>query len=246
LTEGDVVHELNVERWAFWSPESQEPTVWRTHWTNPTPQPSRAEVPDTAIPSGHRRRMSSLTRLAVQIAIEAAGNCKPDFLVFCSQHGDLTRLRQMLDDLSSGVELSPTTFSQSVHNASAGLYTIISHSTAPMSALAAGSGTFVAGWLEAEGFLIAHPGARVLLVTYDEPLPTEYESYSSQAPCAYAVGLLLRRAAGEPGITLRPTPAKENGFLPLAPLFLAWLVSSNDALHASVDGQGWIWTRTAG
>lgn len=189
--------------------------------------------------------MSSLTRLAVQIAVEAAGDCRPDFLIFCSQHGDLTRLREMLDDISSGVELSPTTFSQSVHNASAGLFTIISRSTAPVSAVAAGRGTFVAGWLEAEGFLVAHPGGRVLLVTYDEPLPAEYSSYASQAPCTYAVGLLLRRAAGQPGVALRPAPAKENDLLPSAPLFLAWMVSSNDSLHASADGQGWIWTRSA-
>ena len=66
--------------------------------------------------------MSSLSKLAVQIALEAAGDSKPDFLVFCSQHGDLTRLREMLRDIASGVELSPTAFSQSVHNASAGLY----------------------------------------------------------------------------------------------------------------------------
>jgi hypothetical protein len=189
--------------------------------------------------------MSSLTRLAVQIAIEAAGRSSPDFLIFCSQHGDLTRLREMLDDISSGVELSPTTFSQSVHNASAGLFTIIARSAAPVSALAAGRSTFAAGWLEAEGFLVARPEARVLLVTYDEVLPTEYADYSSQAPCTYAVGLLLRRAAGQPGVALRPAPVKENDPLPLAPLFLTWMLSSDDSLHATVDDQGWIWTRMA-
>jgi len=241
----ELIHELDVERWAFWSPESRQPASWGEHWARPAPEPSAAERPHEAIPPVHRRRMSSLTRLAVQIAIEAAGDCRPDFLIFCSQHGDLTRLREMLGDISSGVELSPTTFSQSVHNASAGLFTIISGSTAPMSALAAGPGTFAAGWLEAEGFLVARPEARVLLVTYDEPLPAEYASYSSQAPCAYGVGLLLRRAAGRPGVALRSGAANENNSLPLAPLFLTWLLSSDASLHATADGQGWIWTRTA-
>ena len=243
LADGDMIHELDVEHWAFWSPESRDPAAWRRHWTSPTAEPSAAEVPDEAIPAAHRRRMSSLTRLAVQIAIEAAGDCRPDFLIFCSQHGDLTRLREMLNDISSRAELSPTTFSQSVHNASAGLFTIISGSTAPVSALAAGRGTFAAGWLEAEGFLVAHPEARVLLVTYDEPLPPEYASYTSQAPCAYGVGVLLRRAAERPGVVLRPAAVKEDDSLPLAPLFLAWLLSSDALLHASADGQGWMWTR---
>ncbi len=244
MVEGDVIHELDVERWAFWSPESAHPEAWRTHWTSANPKPSPTKVPDDAIPAAHRRRMSSLTRLAVQIAIEAAGDCKPDFLIFCSQHGDLTRLREMLDAISSGVELSPTTFSQSVHNASAGLFTIISHSTAPVSALAAGSGTFAAGWLEAEGFLVTHPEARVLLLTYDEPLPTEYASYASQAPCAYAVGLLLRRAAAQRGIALRPAAARQDDSLPLAPLFLAWMLSKDESVRVSADGRGWLWTRT--
>jgi hypothetical protein len=245
LAEGDVIHELDIERWAFWSPESTHPAIWGRHWTSPTPEPSAAEVPDAAIPSVHRRRMSSLTRLAVQIAIEAAGDCRPDFLIFCSQHGDLTRLREMLNDISSRAELSPTTFSQSVHNAGAGLFTIISGSAAPVSALAAGRSTFAAGWLEAEGFLVARPEARVLLVTYDEPLPPEYASYSSQAPCAYGVGLLLRRARGQAGVALRSAPVKQSDSLPLAPLFLAWLLSGDASLYASADGQGWIWTREA-
>ena len=238
MSDNDASRELEIERWAFWSPESRDPAVWRTHWAGPQAEPSNAAVPDDAIPPIHRRRMSSLTRLAVQIAIEAAGDSRPDFLIFCSQHGDLTRLREMLDDISAKVELSPTTFSQSVHNASAGLFTIISRSAAPVSALAAGRGTFAAGWLEAEGFLLANPTARVLLVTYDEPLPADYASYSTQAPCAYAVGLLLRRTTGRQRVALHVASANEDDPLPLAPQFLAWLLSDEKSLRASADGLG--------
>ena len=115
-----------------------------------------------------------------------------------------------------------------------------------MSALAAGRGTFVAGWLEAEGFLVAHPEARVLLVTYDEPLPTEYASYS------FASAVRVRRwapASARGGATRRRAATcasrRQDDSLPLAPLFLAWMLSSDDSLHASADGQGWIWTRAA-
>ena len=58
----------------------------------------------------------------------------------------------------AGGELSPTSFSQSVHNASAGLYTIITASQAPATSLAAGAGTFAYGWIEAEAFLAQDPG----------------------------------------------------------------------------------------
>jgi hypothetical protein len=188
--------------------------------------------------------MSTLAQLAVQIGLEAADGSTPDFLVFCSQHGELTRLREMLRDIVRGVELSPTAFSQSVHNASAGLYTIIAGSSAPMISLASGASTFASGWLEAEGFLVEHPEAQVLLVTYDEPLPAEYAGYSPQTQCQYALGLLLRNG-GDRGLILREAPAERDEPLPLAPLFIAWAVSDDSALRVTADGQGWIWSRPA-
>jgi hypothetical protein len=189
--------------------------------------------------------MSTLSKLAVQIGIEAAGNTEPDFLVFCSQHGDLTRLREMLDDIATGVELSPTAFSQSVHNASAGLYTIIAHSRAPVSSLASGASTFASGWIEAEGFLSKHPKSQVLLVNYDEPLPLEYLPYSSQEQCQYALGLLLRvaEATDRRAIVLRTSAAGHDEPLPLAPLFMAWALTLEPALQVTANSQGWNWAR---
>lgn len=186
--------------------------------------------------------MSALSRLAVQIAIEAAGDETPDHLVFCSQHGDLTRLRGMLRDIAMGTELSPTSFSQSVHNASAGLYTIIRGSSAPVSSLASGASTFASAWIEAEALLLANPESRVLLVCYDEPLPLEYAPYSSQRQCLYALGLLLR-IADNGGIALEPVPAEQDEPLPMAPLFAAWALTGERTLRLTAEGRGWMWLR---
>ena len=125
--------------------------------------------------------MSALSKMAVQVALEATGDERADFLVFCSQHGELSRTRELLGSIVGGSELSPAGFSQSVHNTSAGLYTIIKQSDVPATSLAAGAGTFAYGWLEAESFLVTNPGKTVLLVSYDEVLPVEYEPYSRQA-----------------------------------------------------------------
>jgi hypothetical protein len=188
--------------------------------------------------------MSTLSKLAVQIGIEAAGNTEPDFLVFCSQHGDLTRLREMLDDIATGVELSPTAFSQSVHNASAGLYTIIAHSRAPVSSLASGGSTFASGWIEAEGYLSKYPNSQVLLVNYDEPLPRDYLPFCPQEQCHYALGLVLRAAdLADRAIVLQTSAAGRDERLPLAPLFMAWALTLERSLHLTTDGQGWLWTR---
>ena len=189
--------------------------------------------------------MSSLSKLAVQIALEAAGGSTPDFLVFCSQHGDLTRLREMLRSIATGVELSPTAFSQSVHNASAGLYTIVAHSRAPVSSLASGGSTFASGWLEAEGYLIEHPEAQVLLVCYDEPLPQEYAPVLDADPVPIRARLAAARRRRTRARAPTPAPAEQDEPLPLAPLFIAWALSSEPTMRITADGQGWIWSRAS-
>jgi hypothetical protein len=233
---------LQIDRWAFWSPESQSPSAWRTHWRTNAASPKHADVPDDAIPAFHRRRMSALSKLSVQVALQATGDSRADFLVFCSQHGELIRSRELLGSIADGVELSPTAFSQSVHNTSAGLYTIISRSRAPATALASGASTFAYGWLEAEAYITENPSARVLLVSYDERVPAEYLRYSKQKPCMYAVGLMLSK--GEAGhLRLERVSAGVDDELPVAPLFLAWWLTAEPSIWLTADGQGWSWSR---
>src|SRR6185369_6338202 len=164
---------LDILRWVFWSPETVNPTQWRAAAPAPLDK-----VPDRDIPAAHRRRMSALSKMAVQVALEATANERADYLVFCSQHGELARTRELLGSIVAGNELSPAGFSQSVHNTSAGLYTIVKESHVPSTSLAAGAGTFAYGWLEAETFLATNPGKTALLVSYDEVLPAEYQSYT--------------------------------------------------------------------
>jgi hypothetical protein len=234
---------IQIARWKFWSPETREPRAWLEHWRVADAPSLPSRIPNEAVPSSHRRRMSALATLAVQIALETADGVEADFLVFCSQHGDLTRLREMLSHIAAGTELSPMVFSQSVHNASAGLYTIISGSKAPICSLSSGTSTFACAWLEAQGFLFEHPGACVLLVSYDEALPPEYVPYSSQRQCPYAAGFLLRSAESR-GIALEQAPpADRDELLPMTPIFAAWALSDDSAMRITAGGQGWIWTR---
>jgi hypothetical protein len=186
--------------------------------------------------------MSALSKMAVQVALEAVGDERPDFLVFCSQHGELSRTHELLGSIVGGTELSPAGFSQSVHNTSAGLYTIIMQSDVPATSVAAGAGTFAYGWLEAESFLALNPGKTVLLVSYDEALPVEYQPYSRHMQRSFALALLLRVAAAG-GITLQQSRAGTEDLLPITPLFMGWALSTDPALRLTAGGQGWEWQR---
>ena len=230
---------LEIARWSFWSPETRDPLQWAA--AEPVGHAANV-VPDRAIPALHRRRMSTLSKMAVQSALEATEDERPDFLVFCSQHGELARTRDLLAAIVTRAELSPMSFSQSVHNASAGLFTIVTGSQAPATSLAAGAATFAYGWIEAAAFIAANADKRALLVSYDEPLPQEYRPYTAQQQRQYSLALLLR-AARSGGLALEQTPAGAEEPKPLAPLFMAWALSAAATFSRTAGGQGWTWRR---
>jgi len=234
---------LQIEEWTFWSPEARAPAEWLAHWSRPGAAPGQAKIPDDAIPGAQRRRMSSLSKLGVQAALEVTRDARPDFLVFCSQHGELVRTQELLRDIVAGEELSPTAFSQSVHNTGAGLYSIAAETQAPATSLASGPSTFAYGWLEAEGYLLENPTRRALLVACEDPLPEVYRPFSRQVQCTYAVGLLLRLAE-RAGLALAfGSTDAEDDRLPFAPSFMAWWVSGARTLSLTGDGQRWVWSR---
>ena len=233
---------LEVQSWSFWSPETRSPIEWREHWRQPAARAGTDEAVGEGIPPIHRRRMSPLSKQALQVALEARGEAEPDFSVFCSQHGESNRARDLLRDIVAGKELSPAAFSQSVHNSSAGVYSIITGSRLPATALASGASTFAYGWIEAEAYLCENPSGSALLVMSEDFLPEEYLPYSSQTSCRYALGLLLGRAR-HGGVTLDRADPGPDEALPMAPLFAAWWRSKGQSLHVTTEGQGWAWSR---
>ena len=233
---------LQISSWAFWSPRTNDPFAWCEHLGEEECRVAPRDVPSDLIPASHRRRMSVLSRMAVQVALQASSEPHPDFLVFCSQHGEFVRTRRLLDDIANGIELSPAEFSQSVHNTSAGLYAIIADTRAAASCIASGASTFASAWLEAEAILDEHPDSRVLLVDHDDMLPPEYASFTDRAQHAYAVALLLSRAP-DAGVRLDLAQPDDEFGHPMGPHFLAWWLSTEPVLAITAESQSFTWTR---
>lgn len=233
---------VEVERWTFWSPESSDPSGWFAHWQLAEAQAVEGSPPGDRIPPMQRRRMSRLARMALSCALETAGDEAVDYSIFCSQHGEIVRTHDILESISEGTEISPTAFSQSVHNTSSGLYTILTQSNHASTSIASGPNSFAYAWIEAESYLAANPDHRVLLVDFDEVIPAEYSDYSKQVQCDHALALLLR-AVDDGGIGLSKDRSAPETFLPQGPQFLAWLQAGSNSLSLGADGQGWRWAR---
>ena len=189
-----------------------------------------------------RRRMSRLTKMALTVALDVTVDAPVDYSIFCSQHGEIVRTREILTSISDGVEISPTAFAQSIHNTSSGLYTIIAKSNHASTSIASGANSFAHAWLEAQAYLVGNPEHRVLLVDFDEVIPEEYRSYSQQIDCDHALAMLLT-VARKGGIEMRRSSDASDQDLPQGPQFLAWIQSEKKSLTLGSDGQGWQWVR---
>ncbi len=127
-------------------------------------------VPSLLAPNERRRAPESvLLALAVAEQACAMAGRNPRELpnMFASAFGDLAINDYLCKTLASApLELSPTRFHNSVHNAPAGYWTIATGCMATSSALSAGAATFGAGLLEA-ALLAQSESTPVLFAAFD-------------------------------------------------------------------------------
>ncbi len=119
-----------------------------------------------------RRRLSPAGKLAVGSATELLKKhgMQMTQLVFASRCGEIPRCLKLIHSIFAGEELSPTDFSASVHNANAGICSIVNHFQGEVSAVTAGEHTFEAALTEAYITLSANQDSLVLVVCFEEDL----------------------------------------------------------------------------
>ena len=169
---------IPVARWSAW----------------PRAGSAEEKAPDVGFVDAQiRRRLSPLARMMLHVAHDCAGARAGLRLVFASQHGELGHTVPLLRALATGEPLSPNTFSLSVHNGAAGLFSIVRADRSEATALAAGDETLGEALVEARAQLDADP--RPVLVVYgDGEFPEEYKRWSDGTH-ARALALLLERDA---------------------------------------------------
>jgi len=170
----------------------------------------------TVLPAAERRRAPETVLLAAQAAAEACAmaQCAAADLacVFTSSQGDIAITDAMCAILAAApLEMSPTKFHNSVHNAPAGYWTIATQCRRASTALSAREYSVGAGLLEA-AIQALDQDAPALLVCYDSaatgtglqqmaPHASGFAAAFVLAPARYNAGrpLRLRRApAGTP------------------------------------------------
>ena len=136
--------------------------------------------PSEYLPAAERRRVGMAVKLALATATDAltSGIYKAaDLLsVFSSSGGDGDNCHSICEALASQDRfISPTKFTNSVHNAPSGYWGIALHAKSASTSLCAFDGSFSAGFLEACTLAITTK-QQVLLVAYDTPYPEPLKS----------------------------------------------------------------------
>lgn len=190
----DSIGDFGIARWKAWAPGLGDAPDWRAWLAGASDAAGDAQPDVNFLPAMLRRRLDRHGRMALHTAWPCAEGIDSLPFVFASRHGDLDRTLDLLTSLAQGEVLSPTDFSLSVHNSTAGLFSIARGDRAPATALAAGPDTL--GMALIEGVNLVAAGAGQVLVCYaDDAAPEVYAPYVADDPARhpFSVSLLLTR-----------------------------------------------------
>ncbi len=159
-----------------------------------------APAPSLLLPPNERRRAAQIVKFALAVGAEAFASSGRDPArtptVFTSSGGDGDTIHAIMSALASPArELSPTRFHNSVHNAAAGYWSILSGAKTASSSICCHDDSFAAGMLEAAAQLSAGEAA-VALIAYDVPYPSPLAEVRPIA-AAFAAALILTARPSE-------------------------------------------------
>lgn len=161
---------------------------WRA--TDEAPQPDVSFVPAMA-----RRRLTAVERAAMSVAHAAGGETAARCpLVFASRWGEIGTTIKLMHQMHEEGEMSPAGFSNSVHNAAPGAFSLFMKNRAAYTAIAARDRSLEAGLLEALVQLNAmKDGDEVLFVYAEESTPEFYLPHFADVQRAKAISMLIRK-----------------------------------------------------
>jgi len=145
-------------------------------------------LPDVSfIPPMVRRRMSDMEKIAVGLAGKIAPNDTNYTTVFASQFGEWGQTLRLIRQFFDENEMSPAGFSNSVHNAGAGMFSLITQNTNCYTAIAAGKDTLEMAILKA-----LTEKTNVMVVFAGEHSPDMYKPLLNRSHNAFGIAFMIK------------------------------------------------------
>lgn len=200
------------------------------------------------LPMMQARRLMLGCRYAVECGLELLKkNTDIDAVVFSNRHSELERNYNILQALVQNMDVSPTDFAMSVHNAAAGTLSIIEKKYIPMSAISAGEDSFLQAFFEVHS-LFNKGYHRVLLLDFEGRIPDYYKKilHENDVHQPYAISLVLEKGEGWQCCLeqLQSLSHNKQMRLPKSIMFLHALLSNKQNFKILGLNQNWYWKRT--
>lgn len=189
---------FNIAQWQIVANKVISPQDWQQgeqHWRT---NASNWEVfsPKLAfLPPLKRRRLSDSARLFFEAGWDLVQNQADIPVVYASSNSEINRSFALWQTLLQEGDVSPTSFSLSVHNALVGQWSEFKQVKSETTAITARSDNLETALLEA--YLLLKEGhQRILVVVAESPL---YEEYNAQPvvrpPFAYALAMVVEQGS---------------------------------------------------
>jgi hypothetical protein len=219
---------------------------WSRGARNPPSDTAKAAA---SLPLMLRRRISIVGQMAFR-ASYALSEQRTARFIFCSRHGESDRTLRILHSLAIKEPVSPADFSLSVHNALTGLLSIAWGNTAGHTAISAGADSFGYGLLEAIASFQDGSGDPVMLVYFDDLLPSPYDEVADSAENCVALAMLLRPPRDEGhdfALSLEPRdrPSKSRSASAQSLDFIRFMLSNERERICVGERTQWRWQRCA-
>lgn len=244
---------LSIVTWAAWAPPLPDRAAWALwlrHGGDLPPAVSE-QPPCSEVPAMIRRRCGQNARMVLETACRACADAEMPLssvhIVLGSPNGENHALKALLEELVVDAPLSPTAFTNSLHNVPSGYFGIVCQNRQISRTVSAFEDTFAWAWLDAQALLQRKPERHLLLTLTDEIPPQPFERMLAVPPFPFAVSLLLRVAnPGEQGLRLelvdaaQPSPRSHSELLFD---FLKWYDSPSPEFTAQTYGGAISWRR---
>lgn len=154
--------------------------IWR--------ESDKEHLPDVSfIPPMMRRRMTDLQKIAVGVAHHVAPENTDYQMVFASRYGEWQQTLKLIKQFHDDGEMSPAGFSNSVHNAAAGVFSVLAHNKNSYISVVAGENTLESGVLVA--LMCEKP---VLFVFAEEASSEMYNIFLETPVVAHGLAFMLK------------------------------------------------------
>lgn len=137
------------------------------------------------------RRLAFMSKVAIDQALDLTKNIEIDYYVYASKHGEINLSYQAIKKIMNEEDVSPTQFSQSVHNSNAGLYTIFSKRKIPVNAISAGDNSFLMGLINALVNL-KRTNKTILYTFCDAKIPDVYAQNIKEQTNYHSIAMIIK------------------------------------------------------